>query len=74
MDSSVLALVGKPQPRKNRVSFESGLRLQIVSLIRERDALHEEVQQLRAAVQIYSEVVNRLQVEKPQLVSRRLPK
>ena len=47
---------------KNRAAFEDGLRLSIGALLRERDALDEEVRQLRAAVQIYSEVVRRLQV------------
>ena len=32
------------------------------NLLQERDALHEEVRQLRAALQIYTEVVRRLQV------------
>ena len=36
---------------------------------RERDALNEEVRQLRAAVQLYTEVVRRLQVESPPRVA-----
>jgi len=50
------------RPRKNRIAFEDMLRLRIGALIEERDALDEEVRQLRAAVQIYTEVVRRLEV------------
>ena len=50
---------------KNRATFEDGLRLRIGVLLQERNALEEEVRQLRAAVQIYSEVVRRLQVAGP---------
>jgi len=55
-------------PRK-RASFESGMRLRIGALIQERDTLDEEVRQLRAAVQIYSEVVRRLEGNAPQRVA-----
>jgi len=53
-----------PSPvRKNhRDTFKQGLRLRIGALLEERDALDEEVRQLRAAVQIYSEVVRRLEI------------
>jgi hypothetical protein len=54
---------------RNRASFEGGLRLRVRGLLEERDALHEEVQQLRAAVQLYTEVLRRLQVESPQRVA-----
>jgi hypothetical protein len=47
---------------ENRVQFEDGLNLRIGALVQERDALEEEVRQLRAAVQIYSEIVRRLEV------------
>jgi hypothetical protein len=57
------------QTSRNRASFEGGLRLRIRGLIQERDALQEEVQQLRAAVQLYTEVVRRLQVESPKRVA-----
>lgn len=53
------------RPRKDRIAFEDILRLRIGALIEERDALDEEVRQLRAAVQIYSEVVRRLEVAGP---------
>ena len=54
---------------RNRASFEGGLRLCVRDLLKERDALHEEVQQLRAAVQLYTEVLRRLQVESPERVA-----
>ena len=54
---------------RNRASFEGGLRLRVGVLLQERDALQEEVQQLRAAVQLYTEVVRRLQLESPQRVA-----
>ena len=44
-----------------RGASEYGLQFRIGALQRERDALYEEVRQLRAAVQIYSEVVRRLE-------------
>jgi hypothetical protein len=50
------------RPYQNRASFEDGLSLRIGTLLQERDELEEEVRQLRAAVQIYSEIVRRLQV------------
>jgi hypothetical protein len=42
-------------------SIEDGLRIQLKSLFRERDLLQEEVRQLRASVQLYAEVVRRLE-------------
>ena len=54
---------------RNRASFEGGLRLRVGTLLQERDALLEEVQQLRAAVQLYTEVVRRLQLESSQRVA-----
>jgi hypothetical protein len=54
---------------RNRASFEGGLRLSVRALLKERDALHEEVQQLRAAVQLYMEVLRRLEVESPERVA-----
>jgi hypothetical protein len=41
-------------------SIEDGLRIQIRNLTQERDLLQEEVRQLRASVQLYAEVVRRL--------------
>jgi hypothetical protein len=58
-----------PRPRKNGIAFEDLLRLRIGELIEERDALDEEVRQLRAAVQIYTEVLRRLEVSGPQRVA-----
>ena len=55
-----------PRSRKNRIAFEDLLRLRIGALIEERDALDEEVRQLRAAVQIYTEVLRRLEDPGPQ--------
>jgi hypothetical protein len=54
---------------ENRASFEGGLRLRVGALLQERDALHEEVRQLRAAVRLYTEVVRRLQGENSQRVA-----
>lgn len=54
---------------RNRASFEGGLRLSVRSLLKERDALQEEVQQLRAAVQLYTEVLRRLEIESAQRVA-----
>jgi hypothetical protein len=53
-------------PRKNRIAFEDILCLRIGALIEERDALEEEVRQLRAALQIYTEVLRRLEVAGPE--------
>jgi hypothetical protein len=46
---------------KERASFEEGLQLRIGALVTEREVLEEEVRQLRAAVQVYAEVVRRLE-------------
>ena len=46
-----------------RASFEEGLRIRIGALLSEREILLEEVRQLRAAVDVYSEVVRRLELE-----------
>jgi hypothetical protein len=51
------------RPRAKRASFEEGLRLRIGALLTEREVLMEEVRQLRAAVEIYSEVARRLQAQ-----------
>ena len=47
-------------------TFECGLNLHTAALLLERDLLREEVRQLRAAVQLYTEVVRRLQVKNAQ--------
>ncbi len=54
------------RPSENRASFEDGLNLRIGALVQERDELEEEIRQLRAAVQIYSEIVRRLEVNNAQ--------
>ena len=64
-----IAATSTLRPRKNRIAFEDVLRLRIGALIEERDALDEEVRQLRAAVQIYTEVLRRLEVAGPQRVA-----
>jgi hypothetical protein len=69
MNSTAVATTPNARSRRNRVTFESGLRLRIGALLEERDALQEEVRQLRAAVQIYTEVARRLQVNGPQRVA-----
>jgi hypothetical protein len=46
--------------RASHVLFELGLRTRIETLEQEREGLKEEIQQLRATVQIYAEVVRRL--------------
>jgi len=43
-------------------SIEDGLRIQLRTLHQENDCLREEVRQLRASVQLYAEVVKRLEV------------
>ena len=63
------AITAATRPRKNRIAFEDLLRLRIGQLIEERDALDEEVRQLRAAVQIYTEVLRRLEIAGPQQVA-----
>ena len=53
---------GSPAPRPSESrTFEDGLSLRIGALVQERDELEEEIRQLRAAIQIYSEIVRRLQ-------------
>jgi hypothetical protein len=42
-------------------SIEDGLRIQLRNLLEEREFLREEVRQLRASVQLYAEVVRRLE-------------
>jgi hypothetical protein len=61
MASAALATAAKVRSSGNVVPFETGLHPRIGALLQERDALYEEVRQLRAAVQIYREVVQRLQ-------------
>jgi len=46
---------------RKSIPFEAGLRLQVQAMLEERENLLEEVRQLRAAVQIYSAVAQRLQ-------------
>ena len=62
---------GRPLSRyvRNAATLEDGLPLQIKNLRQERDALCEEVRQLRAAVQLYAEVVRRLQINSRQRVA-----
>jgi hypothetical protein len=43
------------------IAFGEGLRLHMRALSAERDALEEEVRQLRACIQIYAEIVRRLE-------------
>ena len=69
MNSATLATRPHSRSPKNRVAFEDGLRLHIGALLQECDALNEEVRQLRAAVQLYTEVVRRLQVDSQQRVA-----
>jgi hypothetical protein len=69
MNSAAPPATPNARSRRNRVSFEGGLRLRIGALIEERDSLQEEVRQLRAAVQIYTEVARRLQVNGQQRVA-----
>lgn len=68
MKSATRDSATRTAPRQ-RVSFESGLHLQIGALLQERDSLQEEVRQLRAALQIYDEVVRRLQAAAPQRIA-----
>jgi hypothetical protein len=70
MQAAARAATSNPRPPRNRASFERGLHLEIAALLRERDTLYEEVRQLRAAVGIYNEVVERLRVNGPQRIIR----
>ena len=69
MNSATPATRPHSRSPRNRAEFEDGLPLRIGALRRERDALNEEVRQLRAAVQLYTEVVRRLQVNSPPRVA-----
>jgi hypothetical protein len=60
MSSAAPAANPNSRPVENTAPFEGGLPLRIGALLQERDALLEEVRQLRAAVQLYTEVVRRL--------------
>ena len=71
MPSVARAVTTYSRPPRNPASFQQGLRLEIAALIRERDALYDEVRQLRAAVGIYTEVADRMKVNGPQRVIRR---
>jgi hypothetical protein len=62
MNSATPATRTRSRSPRNRAAFEDGLPLHIGALLQERDALCEEVRQLRAAVQLYTEVVRRLQL------------
>jgi hypothetical protein len=66
MNAATHASSPASRPSENRASFEDGLNLRIGALVQERDELEEEIRQLRAAVQIYSEIVRRLQVDNAQ--------
>ena len=63
MNSVTLARRPHSRTPRNRAAFEDGLPLRIGALRQERDALDEEVRQLRAAVQLYTEVLRRLQID-----------
>lgn len=69
MNSALLAGRTHSGPLGNRAAFDDGLPVHIGALRQERDALHEEVRQLRAAVQLYTEVVRRLQIDSQQRVA-----
>jgi len=69
MNSASPASLPRSRARRNRTAFEDGLPLHIGALLQERDALYEEVRQLRAAVQLYTEVVRRLQIDSQQRVA-----
>jgi hypothetical protein len=62
MNSAILARRPHSRSPRDRATFEVGLPLSIRALRQERDALCEEVRQLRAAVQLYTEVARRLQI------------
>jgi hypothetical protein len=61
MKQATASTASKPRSTAKRATFEEGLRLRIGALLTEREALLEEVRQLRAAVHIYTEVVRRLE-------------
>ena len=65
MAHSTVSAASPWAPTDNQTTFEDGMQLRIAALIDERENLLEEVRQLRAAVRIYTEVVRRLQLERP---------
>jgi hypothetical protein len=69
MNSATLARRPHSRSPRNRATIEDGLPLSIKALRQERDALCEEVRQLRAAVQLYTEVARRLQINSRQRVA-----
>jgi hypothetical protein len=54
-------LATDPHTNRKHVPFQDGLRIQLRSLLVEREDLREEIRQLRASVQIYAEIVRRLE-------------
>lgn len=52
-------------PRVSRKSrCETGLRIQILRLLREREEMQEEIRQLGATVRIYAEILRRKNVDR----------
>jgi hypothetical protein len=66
MNAATHAASSASRLSENRTGFEDGLGVRVRALVQERDALEEEIRQLRAAVQIYSEIVRRLQINQAQ--------
>ena len=59
---SLLAMnTNSSNSNRKHVPFQDGLRIQLRSLLVEREDLREEIRQLRASVQIYAEIVRRLE-------------
>lgn len=61
------------QQQRKQVSFERGLQTRIANLKQERELLEEEVRQLRAAVQVYTEVARRLSATEGARDTRHIP-
>jgi len=54
----------KQRSLKRRITIHEGLYTRIGALLIERDELREEIRQLNASVQIYGEIVRRLESER----------
>ena len=68
MTQHTMHLVPGRRTVSKHIRFHDGLRRHIDSLVDEREQLREEVRQLSASLQIYAEIVRRLQaVAKPPL-------
>ena len=52
-----------PMADRGEISIDEGWRIHVHTLLSERDDMLEEIRQLRASLQIYAEIVRRLESE-----------